>query len=148
MRMMQTTPPRILRTSLAALGVLTALTLAGCRRTTDPGELMGQWRLRQMRVPGSGPVTTIPDPTRFTVEFAADGRLNVRADCNTCGGQWVLQEDDDLAVSQLACTLIACPGAPLDAQFLEILTDARQAEIEDGDLEITSSRGGELFLTR
>lgn len=139
---------KTLRASLAALGVLAALSIAGCRRTTDPAELMGQWRLRQMRVPGSGTVTTIPDPTRFTVEFAADGRLNVRADCNGCGGQWVLQEDDDLAVSQLACTLIACPGAPLDSQFLAILTDARQAEIEDGNLEITSSQNGELFLTR
>lgn len=137
-----------LRGALSALSLLAALSLVSCREMTSPSELMGSWRLQRMRLPGGRDVITIPDPSRFTVEFAADDRLLVRADCNGCGGSYTLEDRNDLAVSQLACTLIACPGAPLDSQFLGILTDAMTAEVDGGELEIRSKQGGELVFKR
>lgn len=137
------------RGALSALALLMALSLVSCRDTTSPSDLMGgPWRLQRMRVPASRDVITVAEPERFTVEFAADDRLLVRADCNTCGGSYLLDEGDDLTVSQLACTLIACPGASLDSQFLGILTDANSADVDDAELAIRSRQGGELFFKR
>jgi heat shock protein HslJ len=112
---------------------------------TDPTDLAGEWRLEELRPP-SGTSLTPPASGRFTVQFEADGRVSARADCNGCGGSYTL-DDDTVVVSQLACTLIACPNAPFDQQYLAVLVGASELELEDGRLILESSRG-ELRFTR
>jgi heat shock protein HslJ len=86
------------------------------------------------------------DPNRYTVEFKSDGTIGVVADCNSCGGSYSLR-DDQLTVSNLACTLILCPG-PNGGEFASLVEGAATLD-KDGDdtLEIVSPEG-RLVLKR
>jgi heat shock protein HslJ len=129
------------RTFLAAVPALLALTaLSACDDATSASDLMGgAWRLRSLQNAELG-TRTLDDPDQFTVDFTESARLNVQADCNGCGGTYSLA-DDSLTVSDLNCTLIACPAAPLDAAFLAILNGESSVELEEDELTISSSRG-------
>jgi heat shock protein HslJ len=117
-----------------------ALLLVSCEDgVTNPSDLGGEWRLEALRA-ADGTEFTPPDPGRFTVEFEADGQVLARADCNGCGGRYVLG-DDTLVISQMACTEIACPGAPFDQRYLEVLVGESSFDLDDGTLEVRSSRG-------
>lgn len=63
------------------------------------------------------------DPSRYTIEFQPDGRVNVRADCNRGGGTYSVT-DNRLTFGPIAVTLIGCPAGSLDSQFLRQLDDA------------------------
>jgi heat shock protein HslJ len=120
--------------------ILGALVLTACEdEITGPSDLGGTWELVSLRVTG-GPETVPPDPSRFTVEFEADGQLSARADCNGCGGTYELG-DDSLVVEDLACTLIACQANGLDTQFITLLDGSSEVDLDGDELEISSSRG-------
>jgi heat shock protein HslJ len=118
-----------------------ALALAACDDgPTNPSDLLGgEWRLVNLRLPDFT-VVTPSDPDDFTIQFDADGRIRVQADCNGCGGEYDL-DGDSLQVSNLACTLIACPGPPVDRQFLEILVGDSTVEVDGDELTIASGEG-------
>lgn len=140
MRLTRLTRKMGLRGMVTAVGVMTLLVLTSCEDSvTDPSDLAGEWRLEVMRAP-DGTQSTPPDSGRFTVQFEADGQVLARADCNGCGGRYTL-DDDTVVVSQLACTLIACPNAPFDQQYLAVLVGASSFDLEDGQLILESSRG-------
>jgi heat shock protein HslJ len=101
------------------------------------------WKLESMERTGSA--RFVPDdPSRFTVEFKADGQLGVRADCNVCGGSYTLT-DGSLTSGPLVCTLIACPR-PEGQQFAAIIDGTSAVDRDDDELEIASS-DGTLVLT-
>jgi heat shock protein HslJ len=79
------------------------------------------------------------DPSRFTLEFEASGRLGVRADCNVCGGSFTLA-GETLDVTPMACTLAFCAG-PGGSEFAGLVQGRSSVELEDGRLLITSDRG-------
>ena len=125
---------------LFAAAVLSLFTLTSCEDgVTDPTDLSGEWRLEELRLP-DGTSMPPPDTGRFTVQFAADGQLSARADCNGCGGQYSLG-GDRLVVSQLACTLIACPNAPFDGRYLNVLIGDSTFEVAGNQLTVRSARG-------
>jgi heat shock protein HslJ len=75
-----------------------------------------------------------PDPTRYTLTLAADGRALVRADCNRGSGGYTLQ-DGRLELGPLATTKMACPGAGgLDDRFLKQLGAVRLVVVTAGML--------------
>lgn len=134
-----------LRRGLIVLGA--ALPLLSCSDdVTGPSDLVGGvWKLESMEPAGAA--RFVPDnPDRFTVEFQADGRIGVVADCNQCGGTYSVSEGT-LTVPPLACTLILCP-TPQGGQFASLI-DGTASIDRDGDdrLEIESSEG-ELVLRR
>ena len=124
-----------------------ALVLAGCSdEVTGPSDVEGgAWRLESMELEGAA--AFVPeDPSRFTVQFNADGTLGVRADCNQCGGPYTLS-GGRLTVGPMACTLVACP-TNRGQEFASLIDGTAEVEIEDdGELEIESS-DGTLVLTR
>lgn len=76
---------------MTTMGVMGLLALTSCEdAVTNPSDLGGQWRLEVLRGPDGSQVTP-PDPSRFTVEFEADGQVLARADCNGCGGRYMLR---------------------------------------------------------
>ena len=129
----------------AALVLLLGLVAGGCDPVTQPSELIGgTWRLASLRT-ATG-TRTPPDPARYTVSFGVEDRISVRADCNSCGGNYHLA-GNRLSVSALACTLVACAPGSLDQPFLAVLGDAPTVEV-DGDHLTLSSDAGRLELTR
>jgi heat shock protein HslJ len=138
---------RVLRSLRAVLIVIGgALPLVSCSdEVTGPSDLVGgEWKLESMERVGAS--RFVPeDPTRFTVEFKADGTIGVRADCNQCGGTYTLS-DGTLNVGPLACTLIACPR-PEGGQFASLIDGTTSVDKDEDELEIESSEGT-LVLTR
>lgn len=127
--------------------IAAAVPLVSCsNEVTGPSDVVGTvWRLESME--RTGAARFVPeDPSRFTVEFKADGQLGVRADCNVCGSSYTL-DDGTLTAGPLVCTLIACPR-PEGEQFASII-DGTSEVGKDGDdeLEIESSEG-KLVLRR
>ena len=123
-----------------------ALVLAGCSdEVTGPSDVEGgAWRLESMALDGAA--AFVPsDPSRFTVEFKADGTLGVTADCNQCGGSYTLS-GGNLTVGPLICTLVACPTSR-GQEFAGLIDGTASLDVEDDELEIESS-DGRLEFTR
>ena len=122
-----------------------AALMAACSSdVAGPSDVQGVWRLTSIQRPDAS-VTAIADPARFTVSFAAGGRLSVRADCNSCGGSYQLA-DGSLATGPLACTRAFCVStAPLDTWFVGILDGRSTVSLGGGRLTVASERGTLLF---
>lgn len=112
---------------------------------TGPSDLQGPaWQLGSMQT-GTSDRFEPEDPSRFTVQFNADGTLAVRADCNQCGGSYTM-DGDRLTTGPLICTLVACPTAR-GQEFAALLDGTTSVDAEDHELEIESAEGS-LQLTR
>jgi len=62
-----------------------------------------------------------PNPNAYTLAFMDDGRVAIRADCNTGSGSYTAT-DSSLTFGPAAITLAACPPGSQDAAFLRDLT--------------------------
>lgn len=122
------------------------LGFASCAEdVTGPSDLQGGvWRLASMETETGG--RFVPeDPSRFTVEFQADGTILVRADCNGCGGSYTMT-GERLSVGPMVCTLIACPTTR-GQEFVALLEGTTDVDADGSELEIESP-DGTLELTR
>jgi heat shock protein HslJ len=133
--------PNTLALILLAAG---AAGLASCGNDL-PGssEVQGEWRLVSLERPGA-PATPPPDPASFTLRLDGDGRIALRADCNSCGGPYRL-EGDSLTTEGVACTKVFCRSSPFDSVFLQILEGRSSVRIRDGQLVLSSDRGRLVF---
>jgi heat shock protein HslJ len=128
------------RAARCVVAVVALVVLASCEDgVTNPSDLSGEWRLQSLRL-GTGAPMSPPATGQFTLRLEADGQVFVRADCNGCGGRYALG-GDTLTLSQLACTLIACPNMPFDTQYLGLLDGTTSFDVDGDELTITSSRG-------
>jgi heat shock protein HslJ len=94
------------------------------------------WKLRSIQQFGNARVQ-IQNPDRFTVLFAEDRRVSVRADCNTCTGKFELS-GSSLRLSTLACTRAFCGADSPDTQFLNALERVTTASVDREILTIAS----------
>jgi len=132
---------------LAGCGVSDGTTLPGAA-SLDGGSKAGvaaipagTWRLVSMREAGQAEVV-IGQPGTFTAEFGADGRVNLRADCNRCTGGYSA-DGRSLSVGLMACTRAFCVvTAPLDTTYTTLVGSARTWSVSgDRRLELASDAG-------
>jgi heat shock protein HslJ len=97
------------------------------------------WKLQSLAVAGS-PAVAIGDPNVFTFTLDAAGRLSAKADCNRGSASYTLT-GDTLSVGLMAATLAACATAPLDTQFLALLSGDNVATSDGLTLQLSSPRG-------
>ncbi len=111
-----------MRTSWLTLAIVL---LIACDETpTRPSDLVGETR-RLVSIERIGAAAiAVPDPARYTLQFLDGGRVSVRADCNTCGGSYVLA-GTALSIGTLACTRAFCGAASLDGVLTQALGQAR-----------------------
>ena len=133
-----------MRTTSARAAVVSAAVLAaGCAETstTGPSDVVGViWHLQSLQHTGS--LIVNPPAGTFSLRFADEARLEVRADCNGCGGTYRLT-GGLLSVSPLACTRVFCPSAPFDTEFVQLAEAATTVE-RDGEALILRSPAGML----
>jgi heat shock protein HslJ len=125
----------------ARMVVVSASLLAfGCEETmTGPPEVTGvSWRLQSLQ--RADATVMSPPAGTFTLLFAEEGRLEIRADCNGCGGTYRLT-GSALSVSPLACTRVFCPSAPFDSEYVQLAGAATTAERRDDVLILRSPAG-------
>ena len=105
-----------------------------------PAEITGvTWQLQEISR-GSGSVSPVADPTKYTLTLNADGTVAIVADCNTGAGTY---EVDGSAISfqQLATTRMACPQPSMGSQFTKVLEFADSYAVENGNFVLSYSNG-------
>ena len=98
------------------------------------------WKLRSFQPSGSTNVA-VPNADSFTLEFRADGKMSVRADCNRCGGTYVVAGETLVLGSNAACTRAFCSSAPVDQQYVRTLAGATITQTAGDTLKAVSPAG-------
>jgi uncharacterized lipoprotein YbaY/heat shock protein HslJ len=110
------------------------------------GDLLGRWYW--LRSTYNNDTELIVDvPSRYTVEFKADGTLDIRADCNQL--TWIYTRDSNsLTINASGTTTLAeCPLGSLDQEFLKDLGEVASYVMHEGNLvlNIRADVGNMIF---
>jgi len=134
--------------------ILIATTLAGCSSSSptlssDSTEvataLSGTWNLVSIQ-PAGFTEQAKPDGAAYQVTIA-DGRLSMRADCNTCSAGFTLSGSTLAVGPALACTRAACPTMAFENNYTSVLGGEHTASVA-GNMLVLSSPRGVLRFTR
>lgn len=79
---------------------------------------------------------TIADPSHYTLRFHANGKVDVRADCNRGGGTYTVSADRRLQIGPLRTTRAQCPPESHADRMLDLLQRASHYFMRDGELYI------------
>lgn len=110
-----------------------------------PAPLRGtNWQLVRFQG-GDDRVLTPDDPAKYTIEFAADGRLSARIDCNRGAGSWKATESNELELGPLALTRAMCPPGSLHDHIVKQWSYVRSFLIKDGHLFLVLMADGGTF---
>ena len=102
------------------------------------------WQL--VRFEGSDDTTLTPDdPTAYTLEFAADGSLTARIDCNRGRGTWESAGHGQLTLGPLALTRAMCPPGSLHDQIVKQLPYIRSYVLKGGRLFLALMADGGIY---
>jgi len=89
------------------------------KRSTDPQIILDKiWQWESTVTPVEK--ITVPDSERYTIRLAADGKAQMRFDCNRGGGEFKISEGK-LFFGPLLSTRMACPPDSLDSSFMRDL---------------------------
>ena len=96
---------------------------------------------------GDSRTIVVDRPEQYTVQFLADGKVSIRADCNWGSGAYKLN-GSSLSVSIMAMTMAACPPESLSDQYVRDLNDVASYAIYDGKLHLNlkASTGTMVFV--
>jgi len=89
------------------------------------------WRLQSLETPTG--MTKVDKPENYQIEFAVDGKIGVKADCNVGGGSYTA-EGGSISVMRIFTTKAFCGEKSLDTPFLQGLEKARRFRIEGNKL--------------
>lgn len=92
--------------------------------------------------------TDVPDPTRYTIQFAADGQASIQADCNQVIATYTVGEDGALSIVLGPSTMAACGPESLDQIFLAALPGVTTAYSLEGDPDLYLSLAAEAGTLR
>lgn len=121
----------------ALLGVVVAA-LSGATAALSPFPLIGTvWAWHAVARDG-GARDGIAAPERYTIELAADGTMNVRADCNRGKGRYQ-GNDVELRFGPIAATKVGCPAGSRDREFLESLSRVDAYRFEGIELVLATA---------
>jgi heat shock protein HslJ len=79
---------------------------------------------------------TVPDPTKYTLRFMANGTVQVKADCNQGSGSYTVDGNKLTFGPNFAMTQAMCPPGSLDTKFMQSLAGARTYKVEGNNLAI------------
>jgi heat shock protein HslJ len=132
------------------LGIAASLFLSCSDSATgpEPSEgVEGSWNLYSYQFAG-GPVGIVSESGSYTVEFTADGRVGVRADCNRCSSSYSASGPPlmTLDIGNLACTRAYCGEASLFDAYTIALGGASSFERSSSGLLIWHPNGSLRFV--
>jgi len=124
--------------------VLVAVLGAGCSEgdlltaPTPSARVDGTWNLVSA-TNSQISLTEQKASSRFVLTLAGDRAL-LKADCNTCAGDFRL-DGDVITLSLQACTRAFCQSSPLDTQVTQAVDGAHTVRLDASRLQFSSSRG-------
>src|SRR5262245_6265239 len=93
------------------------------------------WQLIAIAPPG-GPAVVPDDPAKYTIQFRPDGRVAVRADCNSGQGPYTVVEGS-LTIGPISTTRVACPRGSLFDDYVSSLGKAATFAYDGAALVLT-----------
>lgn len=102
------------------------------------------WRLVKFQG-GDDRTLTPDDPSKYTITFAAGGRIAVRVDCNRGRGTWKATPGGGLELGPLALTRARCAEPSLHDQIVKQWTFVRSFVIADGHLVLSLMADGGTY---
>jgi heat shock protein HslJ len=125
------------------LAVLASLA-ASCSDSAAPttpcsAALAGTWNLVSMQ-PAGQPEQATPSGASYTVTFD-NGRLSVRADCNTCSSTFTFSGQTLTTGPALACTRAACRTMVFENLYTQVLSGEARVMLSCEVLTLLSPRG-------
>jgi heat shock protein HslJ len=103
-----------------------------------------RWQLVKFQG-GDDRTLTPDDPAKYTIEFAAGGRLTARIDCNRGRGTWKATGSSQLEFDPLALTRATCPEGSLHDQIARQWTYVRSFVLKDGHLFLSLMADGGIY---
>jgi heat shock protein HslJ len=100
---------------------------------TTTGLAGTSWQLVKFQG-GDGTTLTPDDGAKYTIEFAAGGRLVARIDCNRGRGMWKSSDPNQIQFGPLALTRATCPPGSLHDQIVKQWSNVRSFLLKDGHL--------------
>jgi len=102
------------------------------------------WQL--VKFESSDDTTLTPDDrAKYTIEFAADGELIARIDCNRGRGTWNTSGPSQLGFGPLALTRAQCAPGSLHDQIVKQWSNIRSYVIRDGHLFLALKADGGIY---
>ena len=109
------------------------------------GSLAGtSWQLVKFQG-GDDTILAPDDGTKYTIEFAAGGRLIARVDCNRGQGAWKSSGPNQIEFGPLALTRAQCPPGSLHDQIVKQWSNIRSYVIKDGHLFLSLMADGGIY---
>ena len=84
-----------------------------------------------------GTDVAVDAPERYTIEFMAGGRVQLRADCNRGNAGYTIDVNRALSLTPAATTKMGCPPESKDTVFLRQLAEVAGYSLVDGGLVLT-----------
>jgi para-nitrobenzyl esterase len=128
----------------ACFGFVLVATLVACAHTTNAQLVGPTWQLVRFQG-GDDKVLTPDDRSKYTLTFAADGRVSGRIDCNRATGAWKSSEKGRLEFGPMAVTRAMCPPGSLHDQIVKQLPFVRSYVIRDGKLFLSLMADGGIY---
>lgn len=100
------------------------------------------WRLESLS--NSTGIVKVEKPENYRLEFTADGKLLLKADCNG-GGASYTADGDKISIARIFTTKMFCGEASLDNRFLQSLEAANSFRIEGSYLTIDGAKVGDTL---
>lgn len=131
---------------LALVAILSAGSLScsdsGLTAPTSAARVDGTWDLITLTSNGLS-VTEAKASSRFVLTLARD-RAVLKADCNTCAGDFRL-DGDAITLNLQICTQAVCTSSPLDTQVAAALNGQHTVRLDASHLQFASPRGEITF---
>ena len=116
----------------------------GESRSAPEGLSGTSWKLVRFQG-GDETILTPDDPSKYTLEFLADGKLAARIDCNRGTGTWTSEGPNQLELGPLGLTRMACPPSPISDRILKDWSYVRSYVLKDGRLFVSLMADGGIY---
>lgn len=124
-----------------ALALFSLLLFGSCSSGTSPDEVwenQGTWELVDFGQP-------IPPNQTYNIQFSDDGRVNIKADCNTCFGGYETRGDTITIGPALGCTRAACGPTSLFDEYVAAVSSVTRFARQGDVLELEYAGGTMSF---
>jgi heat shock protein HslJ len=112
---------------------------------TTNSDLVGKvWEWRKTITSNDANII-VKDPSRYTIEFLADGTIEVKADCRNIGGTYTVS-GTDLSIQLGPAIQIACPPDSQDADYLMGLDAVSGYLVEGNTLSLSTKQGSDFMI--
>ncbi len=118
--------------------------LLGNPESAPEGLAGTSWKLVRFQG-GDEKILTPDDPSKYTLEFLADGKLAARIDCNRGTGTWTSEGPNQLELGPLGLTRMACPPSPVSDRILKDWSYVRSYVLKDGRLFVSLMADGGIY---